>query len=221
MQDASTKSLYGPEFGPQSGGTTERLVLLLHGLGADGNDLIGLAPELADAAPAARFIAPNAPQACDMAPMGYQWFSLQDRDPHAILAGVSATAPLLDAYIDQQRDRFGLTDADVCLIGFSQGTMMSLYVAPRRAQALGGVIGFSGAPIGADALAVDGRAKPPILLVHGDADPIVPFQASERAADLFSAYGCETELMIRPNLPHGIDPAGVAGAKRFLTRIWG
>lgn len=213
-------SLHGPEYGPLTGDQPEKLVLLLHGLGADGNDLIGLAPELAEAAPNAVFVSPNAPHRCDMSPMGYQWFSLLDRTPSAILAGVQATAPVLDGYISQQRDRFGLKDADVALLGFSQGTMMSLYVAPRRAEALGGVMGFSGRLIGPELLEAAVRSRPPVLLVHGDADAIVPWQSSEQAETLLANLGFETELLIRPHLPHGIDREGIDAAKAFLRRIW-
>lgn len=217
---AST-TLHGPEYGPLSGDRPEKLVLLLHGLGADGNDLIGLAPELADAAPNAVFVSPNAPHRCDMSPMGYQWFSLLDRTPSTILAGVQASAPILDAFISEQRDRFSLRDSDVALLGFSQGTMMSLYVAPRRPAALGGVMGFSGKLIGPELLEAATRSRPPVLLVHGDADQIVPWQASEQAEILLSNLGFETELVVRPHLPHGIDREGIDAAKAFLGRIWG
>jgi len=217
---AST-TLHGPEYGPLNGERPEKLLLLLHGLGADGNDLIGLAPELAEIAPNAVFVSPNAPQRCDMSPMGYQWFSLLDRTPSAILAGVQASAPILDTYISEQRDRFGLQDGDVALLGFSQGTMMSLYVAPRRPAALGGVMGFSGKLVGPELLDAEIRSRPPVLLVHGEADQIVPWQASEQADILLSNLGFETELLVRPHLPHGIDREGIDAAKAFLKRIWG
>lgn len=221
MSDRASAILQGPEFGPAAGGAPQKLVILLHGLGADGMDLIGLAPELAEAAPNAVFVSPNAPQRCDMAPMGYQWFSLLDRSGPAILAGVQASAPILDAYISEQRDRFGLKDCDVALLGFSQGTMMSLYVAPRREKALAGIMGFSGRLIGPELLEADLRSRPPILLVHGDADPIVPVESSEDAEALLSNLGFETELLIRPHLPHGIDREGIDAAAAFLRRIWG
>ena len=131
--------LDGPRQGPASGGTAKQLVILLHGLGADGNDLIGLAPHWADILPYAAFVSPNAPYPCDMAPMGYQWFSVQDRSPEAMLAGVRMAAPALDAFIDRELAQSGLPASQVALVGFSQGTMMSLYVAPRRAAELAGV----------------------------------------------------------------------------------
>src|SRR5947208_8561128 len=121
-------SLSGPTRPPVAGGKPRQLVILLHGLGADGNDLIGLAPVLARLLPDAEFVSPNAPFPCDMAPYGYQWFSLQDRSPEAILGGVRASAPILDAFIDDLLAARGLEEKDLALVGFSQGTMMSLYV---------------------------------------------------------------------------------------------
>src|SRR6201997_5344382 len=169
--------LSGPARPPASGGTPRRLVILLHGLGADGNDLIGLAPYWAPLLPEAEFLAPDAPFPCDMAPFGRQWFSLQDRSPMSILAGVRAAAPILDAFIDDALEARNLEESRLALVGFSQGTMMSLYVGLRRAKALAGIVGFSGALIGSETLPQDIRSRPPVLLIHGDSDEIVPFQA--------------------------------------------
>lgn len=210
--------LEGPEFGPEAGGAPTKLVLLLHGLGADGNDLIGLAPHWAKALPTAAFVSPNAPFPCDMAPYGYQWFSLQDRDPAVILSGVQAARPILDAFIDAQLARFNLTEADTALVGFSQGTMMSLYTAPRRAVAVAGVVGFSGALAGAELLAQEIKSRPPVLLVHGDADTMVPMQASQAAKAALESAGIAVELHIRPGLPHGIDEQGLVLGGRFLAK---
>src|SRR5258707_2429355 len=120
--------LSGPSRPPAGGGKPQRLVILLHGLGADGNDLIGLAPVWAQILPDAEFIAPNAPFPCDMAPYGFQWFSFQDRTPEAVLAGVRAAAPMLDAFIDDALAARGLVAGDAALVGFSQGPMMSPHV---------------------------------------------------------------------------------------------
>jgi phospholipase/carboxylesterase len=210
-------ALEGPRFGPAAGGKAQSLVLLLHGLGADGNDLISLAPYWARLLPNTAFVSPHAPFPCDMAPYGRQWFSLQDRSQTMILAGVKAAAPILDAFIDAQLTEHGLTADRLALVGFSQGTMMSLYVAPRRARAVAGVVGYSGALIGADSLAVDARSKPPVLLVHGDADDIVPFQAMDAAAAGLRAAGLSVETLPRPGLPHSIDDAGLTRGGAFLA----
>jgi len=211
--------LTGPCHQPHDGGKPRQLVVLLHGLGADGNDLIGLAPYWAPALPSAEFLAPDGPYSCDMAPFGRQWFSLQDRSPDAILAGVRATAPILDAFLDEALAERGLAQAQLALVGFSQGTMMSLYVGPRRAAALAGIVGYSGALIGADSLAQEIRSRPPVLLVHGDADEIVPPNALPRAVSGLEAAGIDVESFLCPGLAHGIDEAGLRRGIAFLHRV--
>lgn len=210
--------LDGPRVGPAAGGKAKRLVLLLHGLGADGNDLIGLAPYFAQALPDCAFVSPHAPFPCDMAPYGRQWFSLQDRSPATMLAGVQAAAPILNAFIDAERDRLGLADANVALLGFSQGTMMSLYVAMRRAKPIAGIVGYSGALVAPQLLAAEVTSKPPVLLVHGDADQIVPFQAMDAAATALKASGVPVTTLGRPHLPHSIDDEGIAAGIEFLEK---
>lgn len=210
-------ALEGPRFGPASGGKPKSLVLLLHGLGADGNDLISLAPYWAKALPDTAFVSPHAPFPCDMAPYGRQWFSLQDRTPGMILAGVRAAAPILDAFIDAELEQHGLADDRIALVGFSQGTMMSLYVAPRRERAIAGVVGYSGALVGAELLAGEIKSAPPVMLVHGEADDIVPFQAMATAASGLRAAGLSVETVARPGLPHSIDEEGLLRGGGFLA----
>ncbi|WP_425407520.1 alpha/beta hydrolase [Hwanghaeella sp.] len=210
--------LDGPEESPASGGKAKQLVILVHGLGADGSDLIALAPHLASVLPDAHFIAPDGPFPCDMAPYGRQWFSLQDRDPHVMLSGIRMAAPILDGFIDQQMTRFGLDASSVALVGFSQGTMMSLHVAPRRPDPLAAVVGFSGALLAGEALLEEARSRPPILLVHGDADDVVPVQATPAAAGALQDAGFAVETLICPGVPHSIDPAGLRRAMDFLAR---
>jgi len=210
--------LEGPEMEPLSGGPPRHLVVLLHGLGADGSDLIALAPHLARVLPDAHFISPNAPFPCDMAPYGRQWFSLQDRDPPVMLSGLRMAAPILDGFLDQQMTRFGLAPGSVALVGFSQGTMMSLYVAPRRDTALAAVVGFSGAMLGGESLAAEGRSWPPVLLIHGDADPVVPVQATPAAGSVLQDAGFAVETLICPGVEHTIDPAGLTRCIEFLPK---
>ncbi len=210
-------ALDGPRFGPAAGGNPQSLVVLLHGLGADGNDLISLAPYWAKLLPHAAFVSPHAPFPCDMAPYGRQWFSLQDRSPNMILAGVKAAAPILDTFIDAELARHALSEDRLALVGFSQGTMMSLYVAPRRAHAPAAVVGYSGALVGAESLVTEGKSRPPILLVHGDADPIVPFQAMAAAAAGLKAAGLKVETLARPGLPHSIDEQGLVRGGEFIA----
>ncbi|MHA1151870.1 MAG: alpha/beta hydrolase [Alphaproteobacteria bacterium] len=203
--------LDGPRFGPAQAqdGRPKELVILLHGLGADGNDLISLAPLFARVLPEAAFVSPNAPYPCDMAPMGRQWFSFQDRDPSAVLTGVRAAASHLDAFIDAELERAGLPDARLVLIGFSQGTMMALHTAIRRAQPCAAVIGYSGALVGPELLAEEVRSRPPVLLVHGQADEVVPFPSMAAAEQALRDAGILVHGEARPGLGHGIDEEGL------------
>lgn len=212
--------LHGPSMIPREG-TVQRIVVLLHGVGADGQDLIDLAPMLQPYLPGTAFYAPDAPEPCDMAPFGRQWFSLQDRRPAAMLAGIRRSAPILDAYLDELLARHGLPAARLALLGFSQGTMMSLHVAPRRAEAIAGVLGFSGALLGPELLATEARSRPPVLLVHGDADDIVPVAALAMAVAGLKQAGFEVDGIVRPGLPHSIDPYGIEAGGRFLARCLG
>lgn len=209
--------LSGPRVPPLAGGAPRQLVILLHGVGADGNDLIGLAPALARHLPHAAFVAPNAPEPCDMAPFGYQWFSLQDRRPHALLLGVQAAAPLLDAFLDAELERHGLPDHALALVGFSQGTIMSLYVAPRRPRAMAAVLGFSGALVGPDILPQQVRSRPPVFLIHGDADEIVPVEALFAAVPGLQAAAIPVQWRVHPGLPHAIDPEDLEHGGAFLA----
>ena len=208
--------LNGPAMKPLSGGPAKQLVVFLHGLGADGHDLIGLGNHIGKVLPDAAFIAPNAPEACDMAPIGHQWFSLQDRSYTQMLAGVEAAAPKLNGFLDEVLQIMGLSDDQLYIIGFSQGTMMALYTMPRRAHACGGIIGFSGALLGGDSLQRDIQSKPPVLLIHGDADEVVPFDALAYASDGLKSAGIATQTMARHRVGHTIDQEGLAAAMRFL-----
>ncbi|MBX9726250.1 MAG: hypothetical protein K2X09_03200, partial [Rickettsiales bacterium] len=165
----SPTALSGPELKAQSG-ITKRIVIFLHGLGADGNDLLSLAPMLD--LPDTHFMSPNAPFPCDMAPYGYQWFSLQDRNPARILPEIRTAEPILNAYIDSALARFNLKPKDLALIGFSQGSMMALHTAPRRASAIAGVVGISGALFGAERLSSEITSRPPVCLIHGTHDEV-------------------------------------------------
>jgi phospholipase/carboxylesterase len=202
---------------PRAGGPPRQLIVLLHGVGADGHDLIELAPAFAAALPGAAFVAPDAPDPCDIAPFGQQWFSLRDPRPDALLLGVQAVAPVLDAFLDAELERHGLRDHQLALVGFSQGAMAALYVAPRRAHALAGVLGYSGALLGGERLAQEALSRPPVFLVHGDADDVVPVQAMYAAVAGLQAAGIPVQWSLRQGLAHGIDPDSVAHGAAFLA----
>jgi phospholipase/carboxylesterase len=212
-------ALSGPSRPPLAGGKPRRLVILLHGLGADGNDLIGLQQYWGRLLPDAEFLSPNAPFPCDMAPYGYQWFSAQDRTPAAMLAGVRAAAPLLNAFIDEELARRGLSPGEAALVGFSQGTMMSLYVGLRRAERLAGILGYSGRLIAPELLPSELRSRPRVLLVHGTEDPLVPFAEMERAEAALRAAEVPVETLACPGIEHAIDPEGLQRGGAFLRAV--
>lgn len=213
--------LDGPRAKPASGGAPKSLVVLLHGVGADGDDLIGLAPYLAPLLPDTEFLAPNGPYPCDMAPFGRQWFSLQDRNPAVLGAGVAAAAPVLDAFLNDALKARNLDGSRLALLGFSQGTMMALQLGPRRAVSPAGIVGFSGALLAPERLAIETRSRPKTLLIHGDADPVVPFAALAIAEQALRVNRFPVETLVRPGLGHGIDDAGLHRAGAFLKGILG
>ncbi len=153
-----------------------------------------------------------------MAPMGYQWFSLQDRSAERIEAGVRAAAPLVDRFIDAQCEALQIAPGQVALLGFSQGCMMSLFVGLRRTAPLAAVIGYSGALVAPHKLAAEVVSRPPVLLVHGEADPVVPHQALEAARAGLEAAGVEVQALSRPGLGHGIDEEGLRHGAALLQR---
>lgn len=215
-----TPHLSGPSHPPASGGKPKQLVILLHGLGADGNDLIGLAPYWARLIPEAEFVSPNAPFPCDMASYGYQWFSAQDRSPPAVLAGVRASAPLLDAFIDEALAERRLDDSDLALVGFSQGTMMSLFVGLRRARPAAGIVGYSGRLLAPELLAGELRSRPKTLLVHGTEDPLVPYASLAAAEAALRNAGVPVECLTCPGVGHSIDQEGLRRGGQFLKDVF-
>lgn len=219
-------SLTGPAFAPPSG-NVKKILVLLHGYGADGQDLIALAPALAPHLPDTLFVAPNAPTRIPGA--GYEWFNLASYDPNLLrrdaehAAGLyaqmhDAAAPAasqLHAFLDQLLSAHGLGDQDMILSGFSQGGMMALHAGLRRPSAPAGIISISGAYLGGAEIA----HKPPVLLVHGMADDIVPIEAMDAAQSHLSAMGVAVESLAIPGLGHGIDPMGLGRAIGFIKKL--
>lgn len=212
--------LQGPEAAPQSGDKPKQLVILLHGLGANGDDLFGLVPYFSSSFMEAHFIAPDAPFNCDMAPMGYQWFSLKDRSEEAVLEGVKKAAPILNEFIDEKKAEFGLEDKDIALIGFSQGTMLALYAALRREKPIGCVLGYSGALVASHLLKDEVKSKPPICLIHGEDDTVVPFDAFKQAMSVLQKQGFMVHGYSRGGLGHGIDPSGMQIGIDFMEKVF-
>jgi len=210
--------LDGPRLKPANGRPATSLVVFLHGYGADGNDLIDIGRAWAPVMPGTAFVSPHAPQPCADAPGGRQWFPLSLADLDRLWPGVEHAAPALNAFLDAELARLGLSQARLALVGFSQGAMLALHVGPRRDPAIAGVIGYSGYLIGPEHLA-DTSSRPPILLVHGDDDMTVPVLALHAAAPPLGAAGFEVEWHVRPGLGHGIDMDGMRLGAEFLSRV--
>jgi phospholipase/carboxylesterase len=209
----SSLSLSGPRRPPRNGAPPTAIVVLVHGYGADGNDLIGLADVLAPALPHVLFLSPDAP---GMTPMGgREWFPLTMRDPAEYGRGVVAAAPALDAFLTTELSRYGLDESRLGLVGFSQGTMMALHVAYRRPRPVAAVVGFSG--LCADR-APEGLKPAPTLLVHGTADEVLPAGLTIDAADVLGGAGVPVEWHLIPGLGHGISEAGLEMAASHLRR---
>jgi phospholipase/carboxylesterase len=209
---------------PLAGGSAQQAVIFLHGLGDSGSGgLLSVGELWQPHLPHCEFLCPDAPFVYDMAPGdsgGRQWFSLQSFASNDILAGVKVAEPLLNAYIDHILETRGLTPEKLALVGFSQGTMMALYTAPRRAQPVAGIVGYSGLLVAPESLITEKKSSPPVLLVHGQADEVVPFIAMGESERGLKAAGLSVRSLARPGLGHGLDDAGIATGVAFLMQYF-
>jgi phospholipase/carboxylesterase len=218
MWSPVSKITNGKSLQPLSGGAPKKLVLLLHGYGSNGEDLIALARQWRHLLPDALFLAPNAPQRSAIG-RGYQWWALDAFSPAALARGAAAAAPAVDAFLDRKLAQYGLTEADAALVGFSQGTMMALHVGLRRPRPLAGILGYAGALTGAAALAGEIRSKPPVLLVHGSADQIVPVAALHAAEQALRRLGLEVRTHVSRGLGHSVNADGLRLGAEFLAEV--
>jgi len=199
---------------------TKQLVIFVHGYGADGQDLIGLAPYFARHLPDAAFVAPNGPQRCEMSPMGFQWFAISQFDASSRLNGVLEAAPILNQFINQELENHGLQEENLLLVGFSQGTMMSLHVGLRRERKLAGILGYSGLLAGPELIGDEIKSKPPILLVHGDQDEMLPVHHLHDAVDALGREGLNLEWHVSQGAGHTIAQDGLELGMEFVQRIF-
>ncbi|WP_323769957.1 alpha/beta hydrolase [Antarctobacter sp.] len=201
-------------------GDLRSCVVFLHGYGANGADLLGLADPLGEHLPDTLFVSPDAPEACAGAPMGFQWFPIPWIDGSSeeeSMAGMARAVDDLNAFLDALMVDEDLLPEQVALLGFSQGTMMSLHVGPRREEELAGIVGFSGRLLAPELLADEVQSKPPILLIHGDQDDVVPVQSLPQAAEALQEAGFkEVFAHIMEGTAHGIAPDGLGVALAFL-----
>lgn len=208
----------GPRAGARAG-SADALVVLLHGYGADGNDLIGLAGHLGAALGRVAFVSPHAPERCAASPAGRQWFPipwLDGSNDVAMGRSFAASQEILNAFLDREMKRFGVSAARVALVGFSQGTMMALHVALRRDEPIAALVGFSGRLLLPEQLAGEVRCRPPVLLCHGDADEMVPVDCLHEAVAALGAVEVSLRWHVAAGLGHGIDETGLRLAGEFL-----
>ena len=208
----------GKSLKPRSGADPQQIVVLLHGYGSSGADMIALAPHWQDALPDALFLAPHAPQRCGMMGAGYQWWGLSGFAPSVLAAGAAAAAPAIAAFIDRKLEQYGLTEAELALVGFSQGTMMALHVGLRRSRAVAAVVGYSGMLTSTAELAHKDFPKPPVLLVHGSADPVVPVAALHMAESELRRLGVPVTTHVSFGVPHSVDPVGLRLGRDFVAK---
>jgi phospholipase/carboxylesterase len=214
--------LDGPRLAPRSG-PARQLVVFLHGYGADGNDLIDIGRAWQQFLPQAAFVSPHAPEPCGQAPVGRQWFPLTFRDPNERWVGVNRAAPPLNRFLDAELERHKLPPTALALVGFSQGTMMALHVGLRRAMPSAAIVGYSGILVAPperelEAFEAEIKSRPPILLIHGDRDELIPVQALFQAAQGLAALGLPVEWHLSAGIGHGIDAEGLRHGGEFLAR---
>jgi phospholipase/carboxylesterase len=214
--------LDGPRLEPRAG-PARQLVVFLHGYGADGNDLIEIGKDWQGYLPDAAFISPHAPRPCGQAPTGREWFPLTFRNPDERWNGVNAAAPGLNAFLDAELKRRNLPPSALALVGFSQGTMMALHVGLRRTVPPAAIVGYSGMLIMPDdamseAFAAEIKSRPPVLLIHGDEDQLIPVQAVNHSAQGLAALEVPVQWHISAGVGHGIDREGLRQGGEFLAR---
>jgi len=212
-----SKIVNGASLQPRSGRAPKQIVVLLHGFGSSGSDMISLAPTWQDALPEALFLAPHAPQRCGMMAAGYQWWGLSGFHPQALAAGAASAAPAIDNFIDRKLAQYDLTEAELALVGFSQGTMMALHVGLRRPQRVAAIVGYSGMLTDASHLKESDAPRPPVLLIHGSADPIVPVAALHMAEAELRRAGVEVKTHVSFGLGHSVDPVGLRLGRDFVV----
>ena len=207
-------------WGPAAVGAPQQLVVLCHGVGANGRDLIDIAPHWATVLPHAAFAAPDAPEPYEEAPMGRQWFSITNRTQAKMESGVARARVALDAFLDAELARLGLAPDAYALMGFSQGAMMVLYTGLRRRVAPRAILAYSGALIAPQDLPAQRTNAAPVLLVHGEDDEVVLPELSRRAETVLRAEGVPVETLFEPGVGHCLEPASLSTGALFLQRAF-
>lgn len=198
-------------------GTAKSIVVFLHGYGADGSDLIGLADHLAPHLPDTVFLSPDAPEPA-IGGYGLQWFQIpwMDGTEEAALQGLARTTESLNGFLDDRLELEEVPASAMALFGFSQGAMVAMHVAPRRAERIAGVVAVAGRLLSPEKLAAEAISRPPVLLIHGDRDQVVPFDDMALAGKALVAGGFETYGHVMKDAAHEIAPDGLGAALQFL-----
>ena len=213
--------LDGPRLPPVSGGKPGSLGVLLHGFGSNGDDLIGLAEMIQPALPNTAFVAPNAPSRMPQMAAAHQWWAIDRFSAAESAAGADAAAADLDAFLTDELSASGLAPDRLFLVGFSQGTMMALHVGLRRAAPVAGIIGLSGMLVAPERLQAEIMSRPPVLLVHGTADDVVPFRSLDLASTALRAAGVDVETHVSNGIGHTVAIDGLNAAAAFAKRVLG
>lgn len=201
-------------------GAPQSLVILLHGYGADGRDLISIGEEWQTNLPNTVFVSPDAPYPCEMSPLGRQWFSLSEYTIPAMEREIISVWPTLDKYLNALLEHYNLTDDKMIISGFSQGCMMSLYALPRRAKPCAGILGYSGRLLGESALEESKNSITPVHLIHGEADNVVPCESWDHATQTLEEQGYSVTGHTTPRLAHGIDMEGIRSGLGFIQNCF-
>lgn len=210
-----SEQLSGPMLPPREG-EAQQLVVLLHGYGSDGQDLISLAPYLQDLLPHAAFVAPNAPNACAINPAGFEWFPLDLDREISRLEGIDSTRPVIRSFLTELWNGSGLGPGDTILGGFSQGAMIALDSGLRLDEPLKAILSFSGGIVSPETIGTEIKSKPPVCLVHGEIDDVVPPSMSVQGEKALKEAGVGVQLHLSPGVGHSISPDGLNFARGFL-----
>ena len=207
-----------------SSGSVKKIVIFLHGYGADGADLFSLSEPLSEQLPDCFFASPDAPRKCGASPFGYEWFPIPDIDGSTIpdmMQALASSEKLIIKLIDGYKNRFGLDYSDIILLGFSQGCMISLNIGLRQLNDLGGIVGISGRLLMTESLEENKKeGYPPVILIHGDADDVVPISLMHDAEKALNKLNVNYSTHVSKNIGHGIAPDGLSKALEFMKNIF-
>ena len=197
-------------------GQTKKIVILSHGYGADCNDLVSIGEYWQRFLPDTAFVAPNAPTVCQINRSGFEWFDLMQTSIEKINEEFKSALVKLDEFIEAQLLEYKLTKKDLFLMGFSQGTMMSLQLGLSYKEPVGGILGYSGKIYNFEMLKKNIKSKPPVVLFHGTEDTIIPLEEMYASYELLRAQSIDVTYKVFENCGHSITPEGLSLGLKFI-----